>query len=322
MAGYIKDHRKELDSDIWLMPPLYHRVWQYLKYKANHEQGEVRLKGGGTLTVLPGQHFTSVRAIAKGVSWKERGVLKEPNPKSIGDVLKWLEDQEMIVLEGVKSNTPSKKNADKGNSVGTLITLINWEKYQIESVTSNAKVTPRGVTSGTNNNKDIIITTTGGAYASESMNLPDELFSEKEPPVTKTPLIEILNAYCSLHNKIDLNVTDIERRTMRELAASMPTEFITSVMKKVYNAKREREGEVFDPPSTFTYYTKPIQKAWRAEQGSQTDAQVPALPSVAPGYSSRPRSSDKHLDARKREMALNQWIDGGGDPNEFVYRRA
>lgn len=36
--GWIKDYRKEQDSDIWVMPPLYHRVWKTrLKEKVSSE---------------------------------------------------------------------------------------------------------------------------------------------------------------------------------------------------------------------------------------------------------------------------------------------
>jgi hypothetical protein len=120
MQGYIKDHRKELNSDIWLMPPLYHRVWQWLKYQVNHNDAEIPMTDGTKLRIRKGQHLTSVRKIARGVSWYERGVLTEPNLKTITRILTWLVNNQMITISrGLK------------NRQYTLITILNWEAYQM-----------------------------------------------------------------------------------------------------------------------------------------------------------------------------------------------
>ncbi|MBN2910794.1 hypothetical protein JQC72_14940 [Polycladomyces sp. WAk] len=126
MTGYIKDHRKELESDIWLMPPLYHRVWQWLKYKANHQDKSIPMKDGSKITIRRGQHMTSIRQIAQGVGWYENGKWKEPNPKTIKSILDWMKQQGMINITG-----------RKGNNGYTLITLINWEVYQSKDEEGN-----------------------------------------------------------------------------------------------------------------------------------------------------------------------------------------
>lgn len=126
MKGYIKDYRKELESDIWAMPPLYHRVWQYLKYQVNHKQNTIPMEDGSSLTIEKGQHLTSVRSIAKGVGYYERKVWKEPNPKTINAILKFLENSHMIHI-----------NRGKSNRQFTLITLLNWETYQSHDNESN-----------------------------------------------------------------------------------------------------------------------------------------------------------------------------------------
>lgn len=132
MKGYIKDFRKELKSDIWLMPPLYHRVWQYLKYMANHKENKIPMKDGTFLEIKPGQHLTSIRTIAEDVGWYERGIFKKPNPKTISSILDWLEKQKMIRIERGKSNRQY-----------TLITLINWDLYQVIEDESNSQETVR-----------------------------------------------------------------------------------------------------------------------------------------------------------------------------------
>lgn len=102
--GWIKDYRQELNSDIWMMPPLYHRVWQWLKYQVNHEDQFIPLRNGSKVKVSKGQHMTSIRQIAQGVGWYEGRVWKEPNPKTIRTILKWLEQQGMITITAVRGN--------------------------------------------------------------------------------------------------------------------------------------------------------------------------------------------------------------------------
>lgn len=137
-GGWIKDHRKELESDIWMMPPLYHRVWQYLKYKVNHEAKTVPTRNG-KVNIGKGQTITSLRAIAEAVKWVEWGVEKVPAAKTIREILKWLEAEEMIVRES--------------NRKGTLITVRNYCVYQgSENEESNEQETKRKHGGPTNKN--------------------------------------------------------------------------------------------------------------------------------------------------------------------------
>lgn len=139
MKGYIKDHRQELQSDIWLMPPLYHRVWQYLKYKANHKDMEIPMSDGSKFLIRRGQHLTSVRSIAQGVGWYEGLTWKEPNPKTISTILKWLEKQNMITIEH-----------GRGNKQYTLITIVNYDFFQD---TEDEGVTAKKQLADINNNE-------------------------------------------------------------------------------------------------------------------------------------------------------------------------
>ena len=132
MAGWIKDYRKEVESDIWLMPPMYHRIWQYLKYMANHTSNEIPMQDGTTFKIMPGQHLTSIRGIAKGVGWWEGLKQKEPNPKTVKKILDFMVVNQMI-----------KINSGKGNRQYTLVTIENWDTYQEKNVEGNSKVTVR-----------------------------------------------------------------------------------------------------------------------------------------------------------------------------------
>jgi DnaD/phage-associated family protein len=130
LQGYIKDHRKELHSDVWMMPPLYHRTWQYLKYIVNHKDNTIPMRDGTFMTIKAGQHLTSLRDIAKNVGWYEGVKWKEPNPKTVTTILEWLENQSMIKIE-----------RGKGNRQYTLITLLNWDLYQQSLVDGNSQET-------------------------------------------------------------------------------------------------------------------------------------------------------------------------------------
>jgi hypothetical protein len=133
MVGFIKDYRKELQSDIWLMPPLYHRVWQWLKYQVNHEPNEIPMKDGTRFKIKKGQHLTSVRNIAQGVGWYEGMKWKEPNPKTVTVILEWLVQNEMIDID-----------RGKGNRQYTLISLLNWDSHQSKEDKGNGKETLNG----------------------------------------------------------------------------------------------------------------------------------------------------------------------------------
>ena len=138
-GGYAKSWRKELHSDVWLMPPIYHRVWYWLRLNVQHEPYLFPTREKFGIWVLPGQRITSLRQIAEGVSWKEWGVEKVPNVKTIKAVLGWRESREMVTVES--------------NAKGTLISLVNWNVYNcstIEKVTgeSNSERITDGTRSG------------------------------------------------------------------------------------------------------------------------------------------------------------------------------
>ena len=106
------------------MPPLYLRVFLRLLIEANHQDNEIpyREKGQsvvGKKLIKRGERLTSVRDICKWVAWYERGCLKEPNPKTIQNILDWLEENNMIEIYGAK-----------GNRKETLYTIVNYDLYQ------------------------------------------------------------------------------------------------------------------------------------------------------------------------------------------------
>lgn len=130
LSGWIKDYRREVESNIWLMPPLYHRVWQWLKYNVNHSDNEIPLTDGSTLKIEKGQRLTSIRQIAKGVGWYEGHKWLEPNPKTVKTIINWLKVNRMILVDN-----------GKGNRQYTLVTLTKWDFFQSNEFEGNAEVT-------------------------------------------------------------------------------------------------------------------------------------------------------------------------------------
>jgi len=124
VAGWVKLHRKIIESDIYVMPPLYLRVFERLLLEANHQDKEIPYKHPGEKVatkklIKRGERLTSIRQICEWVGWYERGVFKAPNTKTIKTILDWLEANEMIEI------CPRESNRE-----GTHYRIINYALYQ------------------------------------------------------------------------------------------------------------------------------------------------------------------------------------------------
>lgn len=282
-TGYIKDYRNELESELWLMPPLYHRVWQYLKYKANHVEKELPLNDGSVFLIKPGQHLTSIRTIAKGVGWNERGKPFIPNTKTIDAILKWLIRGKMIQIDKAPSNIPvavssNSRSKVRRNTPGSLITLLFWEVSQSSVHESNSEHGVTGISvSSLKVTKQEINTTTTIQHSRESTSLSIQNQVKK----SKQPLEQVFDEYASLHNRLDLHIRLKERESMAKMiAGGLPTPFIITTMTKLYEEKRNRElleNGVFQPPNSFKYYDNAIWEAWRNQNA--VSQETPSAPS-------------------------------------------
>src|SRR5690606_3959539 len=104
-----------------------------------HKDMEIPMSDGSKFLIRRGQHLTSVRSIAQGVGWYEGLTWKEPNPKTISTILKWLEKQNMITIEH-----------GRGNKQYTLITIVNYDFFQD---TEDEGVTAKKQLADINNNE-------------------------------------------------------------------------------------------------------------------------------------------------------------------------
>ncbi len=124
--GFTKAYRKELNSQIWLMPPVYHRVWFILRQKVKYISCIFPTRKGYGIHLNPGQLITSFDQISQWAAWTEWGKEKKPNKKTIKAVIDWLKANKMIAVES--------------NTSGTYINITNWDIYQHEDA---EKVTKR-----------------------------------------------------------------------------------------------------------------------------------------------------------------------------------
>ncbi|MEY9095379.1 replication protein [Paenibacillus sp. RC84] len=90
-----------------------------------------------------------------------------------------------------------------------------------------------------------------------------------EPP-ENDPLLQLQDAYCSLHGKMPFNLTQRDLGSMREMIdLEIPVPFIVQVMQRSYEAKRDRAKKEITPfkqPNSFGYYENAILDAWRGHQ--------------------------------------------------------
>jgi len=271
LQGYIKDFRKELDSAIWMMPPLYHRVWQYLKYKVNHQDRKIPMKDGSFLTINTGQHLTSLSVVAENVGWYERGVFKTPNKKTISDILEWLEKQSMIKID-----------RGKGNKQYTLITLLNWGLYQSKDGEGDGSEIyggrPLDINENEKNDKNMIAAADNVPTTEESDGVPttgpieDDSESEEEISQTSEQAAQtILNRYIQLrasgfmHSPKDYDAA-------REIANAVPLESALIYLKECFDSYKPKHPR--DKINSLSYCVGSILDKHTAEQEGEHGTQI------------------------------------------------
>lgn len=105
LSGWVKLHRKIISSWIWRDQAAY-RVWSALILLANHDDSKAPIRGQ-MIPVQRGQMPTSAKDLAAVTGLERKTVLRK---------LHLLADDSAIVLNVSHS--------------GTIVTLINYEKYQ------------------------------------------------------------------------------------------------------------------------------------------------------------------------------------------------
>jgi len=115
MDGWVKFHRRFLDSDLWLSEPFTKgQAWVDLFSIANHKNGFIRVRGN-RVEVKRGQVGWSQVRLAKRWKW------------SRGKVRRFLDELEDI----------DKKIVQQKTRITTLINIIKYELYQADDTTGN-----------------------------------------------------------------------------------------------------------------------------------------------------------------------------------------
>lgn len=114
--GWIKLHRKSINSSVWKNPITWW-VWSWCLMKATHQEYKFPFNKKD-LTIKPGQFITGL--------YKACEELKI-SPQNYRTNIEYL------------SNTG--RIAKKSTNKFTLITVLNWDKYQVEQQTNNKPVT-------------------------------------------------------------------------------------------------------------------------------------------------------------------------------------
>ncbi|WP_240421626.1 hypothetical protein [Paenibacillus periandrae] len=92
----------------------------------------------------------------------------------------------------------------------------------------------------------------------------DEISESKKE---QDPYLQLLNAYCSLNSRLEIHVRRNEREAMGKMVAGgIPNPFTIRTMESLLEAKRKREGDAFELPTSFLYYKNAIWDAWRNEK--------------------------------------------------------
>lgn len=143
--GWVKLHRKMLDNPIIMKDAEHLAVWMYLLLNATHCEYPALFKGK-KIMLLPGQLITGRKSIASAL---------EVNESKVRRILDMFESDQQIDRQRSNQNT--------------LITLKNWEKYQLldqqidqpmtnERPTDDQRVTTNKKNKNVKNDKNVINT--------------------------------------------------------------------------------------------------------------------------------------------------------------------
>lgn len=112
--GYIKLHRKTLESDVFSDPALWH-LFSGCLLMASHKHYD-HLLGKKTVHVTPGQFITGRFALNKRLFPDGNG----PSELTVWRWLKRLAEQDYVHLDV--------------NTSYTVVTVVNWERYQCDAL--------------------------------------------------------------------------------------------------------------------------------------------------------------------------------------------
>ncbi|MEH6580164.1 MAG: hypothetical protein V7731_24180 [Amphritea sp.] len=198
-GGWVKSYRKLLEEEFSHCPIKY-VVWDFLLLNATHKPHETRL-GAKPITLMPGQLITSQPKIRKQFDQK----LVKVSLDMVRGALDYFTREGMITTEGTRK--------------GTIVTIVNWAKYQGEIEPKNSDFAPRQVPDTIPRHKNI---QEANEYSGLSDIAPDS-FPDTNPE--SFPAIQEDNKYTTEHcSNTSLVPTDVGT-TQKKTSTDYPEEF-------------------------------------------------------------------------------------------------
>lgn len=175
-------------------------------------------------------------------------------------------EQDLNDIEGVGSILQYNVEGSK------YILLCNWKKFQrVDKPQSSVIPDPNENYSKNDSENE----SENDSRLSKSNRSEVEVKGkESNTRDTRSNLIEIIERYCQLHNKIDPHISDKERTAMRELSESgVPIEFILETMNQLFDYKAKKKEKI----TSFQYYPDIIKDAYKRQSlpqaaGGETNA--------------------------------------------------
>lgn len=199
MKGYIKLYRKLLCNPIFKNPYLL-QLFIYCLLKANHSEGKA-FYGADEIIIMPGQFVTGRFELSAALGGNASSTYKR---------LKRLESLTMVGLQS--------------NNKNTLVTVLNWESYQIDKKDLDNEVTADG------QEKDNKVTTNG----QQSNTNKNGYKTKNEKNDIYTPEFE--EFYKSYPNPQD------KQRTFKNWKTCLKSRTVSELMKSMENYKEYTQG--------------------------------------------------------------------------------
>ena len=233
-GNWIKIHRKMLENPVCMKDADHLAIWTWLLMKVCWCPKDVMF-GGERITLEPGQWTTGRKAIASELHISESKVYR---------VLKRFESEQLI--------------EQRTDHQCTLVTILNWDKYQNSEQENEQQVNNERTTSEqrVNTNKEYKNNKKGkNIYTDVPEDIKDEFMEwaymrekKKKPLLTKRAVTLALNKLNSLTKNTDKQKELINYAIYRNWESFYPIPESDKIPKKKEEPKEERRIEAVAMP--------------------------------------------------------------------------
>lgn len=176
-----------------------------------------------------------------------------------------------VVDGGLIQYTPPPLGTSRGH-YWISTSLLEAGRQPVTSGYNSEKVVPSLVTSGYNFNEvDPQPVTSGYNPRHTVLDLKEVVVIDV---VEKNTFDDLLNAFCEIHGKLDINIRPLDITLMQQLITlGVPIPLMIRVMGQVYKDRTSKGGKI----STFSYYKDAISNAWENEKAITTGVPIPGV---------------------------------------------